>query len=75
LKTLFNFLIAVFVWLGLFELHLVKPLLTQPFTTAIRDVTFIDLCLLAVTAVVVIAILTMIDRMIDSRKARAAAHH
>jgi hypothetical protein len=69
---LFNFLIAVFVWLGLFNIELVSPLINQPLSTVLSMLTAGDYLLLVVTFIAVSGVLQMFDRIMEQRKRRSA---
>lgn len=75
MKMLFNLAIGFFVWLGVFQLALVKPLLTQPLSVALAGVGFVDIVLLLLTVIVVMALLHKLDSVIDARKTKTLSTH
>ncbi|OFJ46420.1 hypothetical protein BA896_021960 [Janthinobacterium lividum] len=68
MKNLFNFLVATVAWLGLFEVHLIKPLAVLPISAVMATLTAADFLLWSVCFMAMSALFDLFDRYLESRK-------
>ncbi|MDP3841079.1 MAG: hypothetical protein Q8Q81_00585 [Oxalobacteraceae bacterium] len=72
MTNLINFILAVIVWLGLFEVHLIKPLAVLPITTVMATLTAVDYLLLALCFIAVTVISQIFDHFTSPKKQQSA---
>jgi hypothetical protein len=68
---LFNFVIAVLAWVGVFKIDLVKPLIYEPLGPILASLTAVDYLLFIVTFIVVTAGMEIFDRVTEMKKRRS----
>lgn len=71
MKNLINFILAIIIWLGLFEVSLIQPLAVLPITTVLEHLTAVDYLLLAFCFIVVSVATSLFDYYTQPKASQA----
>jgi hypothetical protein len=65
---LFNIVIAICAWLGIFRIDLVPAFLSRPFGEVLATLTAVDYLLLAVSFIIVSGLMELLDRYTNKKQ-------